>query len=182
MKAIKYIKEILVVLLIIGLLYSIYLYMESNSEIKKQKDIYVEVQKKNEITQKESNKTIATLRDEIVNINSKLHLLKSKKDLVRVEIKWKTSWKTKVIRDIKYVTLPATELSLTLKENILLKELVLKWKLTAEEWMKKYTSEVTVHESCRTYVIALEKKNKRSVVKYGIIGTLFGIALYGIFK
>ena len=156
----KYISNIIILLLIVLVTYGIVEHLKTTKEIKEAKETYDKAKETNDVEQEQSKEKIAVLRIEIDELNTELRLLRGKKSLVRVETKWRTKWKTKYVDKVEYVTLPVKTFTLQIKEIKVLEQLVSKWKLTAEEWQKRYNFEVIAHESCQDYVIVLEKTKR----------------------
>ncbi len=172
MKLLKYIKEILILLLIVLVTYGIIEHLKVGKEMKEAKDKYNNAKKINVYNQNKSKEKIATLTDEIDILNKELWVLRGQKSVVRIETKWRTKWKTKYVDKIEYVTLPVKTFTLQVKEIKVLEQLVSKWKLTAEEWEKRYNFEVIAHESCQEYVQVLEKKKRTPKWVYAVMAVL----------
>ena len=172
MKLLKYIKEILILLLIIFVTYGIIEHLRVGKEMKEAKDKYNNAKEINGQKQEQSKEKIATLKAEIDILNKELWILRGQKSVVKIETKWRTKWKTKYVDKIEYVTLPVKTFTLQIKEIKVLEQLVSKWKLTAEEWQKRYNFEVIAHESCQDYVRVLEKSKKTPKWVYAVMAVL----------
>lgn len=147
---------------------------------KNNKSLYEESQRQNDILQKDSSKKISQYRTDISNLKYELGVVRGtvkEVEVIKREIKykWRTKWKTKIVKEIEYVTLPTKDFELKLKEIEILEDLVKKWSLTSYEFEKKYLSEKTAHKATKDdRKKQIKKKNIYKAVLAGIAVILAG--------